>query len=61
MTIAAQEQLKRRQQACQIAHDKMINALINYSPCRTLRIEDVQYIAQLAQTFAFDAMKEVDA
>lgn len=50
-----QDILKLRQQAAQAAYDKMIAAIIGYTPCADLRINDVQYIARVAQTLAFEA------
>lgn len=51
--------LKARQAAAQLAYDRMLAALIDYTPCGTLRVEDVQFIARFAQTLAFDATEQV--
>lgn len=47
--------LKRRQAAAARAHTRMTAALIGYAPCGKLTVDDVLYIARLAQDFAFDA------
>ncbi len=53
--------LKLRQDAAQRAYDRMLAALIGYSPCGKLTVDDITYIARLAQTAAFDATGAVSA
>jgi hypothetical protein len=36
----------------------MLMTLLGYDPCRDLRVSDVQFIARMAQTFAFDAFQD---
>lgn len=52
-----QERLKARQAAAQVAHDKMLQALLGFTPCSNLTVGDVQYIARLTQTLAFEAQE----
>ncbi len=51
----ASETLKLRQDAAQVAYTKMLDAIVGYSPCGKLTIEDAQYIARTAQRLVFDA------
>lgn len=53
--MGPQDTLKLRQEAAQVAYIKMLEAIIGYSPCGKLTIEDAQYIARTAQTLAFNA------
>lgn len=57
----SQATLKARQEASARVRQRMLEALIGYDPCRDLRIADVQFIANWAQTIAFDAMADVEA
>jgi len=61
MTLAMQELLRRQQGAAEKVRDKMLAMMIGYEPCRTLRIEDAKFIAEMARTYAFDAMKDAPA
>lgn len=53
------DNLAARQEAAQVAYAKMVEALIEYSPCGKLTVDDVLYIARTAQGLAFNAMEEV--
>lgn len=50
--------LKRKQNAAQKAHDRMLEALMGFAPTQDLRVSDVKFIADYARTIAFDAIKE---
>ena len=58
MTLASQELLRDQQVASAKVFDKMMATILNYEPCRGLRIEDAKFICEMARNYAFDAMKE---
>jgi hypothetical protein len=51
------EQLKTRQDECEALEKKMIEYMLQYDACQKMTIGDVKYIASLARSLAFDAMK----
>lgn len=53
------EELKRRQDAAQRAHDRMMTMLISFQPTQKLKIEDALFVASMAQTYTFDALDEL--
>lgn len=55
MPQSPQDILKVRQERARNVYDAMLARIIDYSPCSTLRIEDAQYLARVAQTLAFEA------
>lgn len=61
MMPEAQARLLKQQSAAKKAHDRMLDALIDYAPFGTLRIEDARFVANWCQTVTFDALKEMDA
>ena len=58
---AAQERLLKQQGAAKKAHDRMLDALIDYEPCGRLTVDDARFIARWCQTVTFDALKECEA
>jgi hypothetical protein len=52
--------IKVKQDAAKRAYDRMMETLLGFDPCATLRIGDAQYIARMAQTFAFDAIGDAE-
>ena len=54
----SQERLKRHQAAAKRAYDLMLETIIGFDPCATMRIGDAQYLARMAQTYVFDALEE---
>ena len=56
-----QDRLKRHQAAAKRAYDLMLETIIGFDPCATMRIGDAQYLARMAQTYVFNALEEEDA
>jgi hypothetical protein len=52
--------LRKRQEIANKVRERMLFALLDYSPCSTLTVSDVQFISEWARTIAFDAMTELE-
>ncbi len=53
-----QQELKRAQTAARGVYDKMMETMLGFTPCERLTIGDAQFIARMAQTHAFDAIRD---
>ena len=56
--ISAQDRLRRQHDAAKRAYDLMMETIIGFDPCATMRIGDAQFLARMTQTYVFNALRE---
>lgn len=49
-----------RQDAVARARTRMMDAILNYEPCRVLTIGDAKFLSDWASTVSWDAIRDVD-
>jgi hypothetical protein len=56
--MSEETKLKRKQDAASGVYDRMLDTLLDFHPCAELKVGDVQFIARMARTLAFNAFED---
>lgn len=54
----ANQKLEISQNEAAKVEERMLNGLMEFSPCHELKVSDILYIARMARGFAFDATRQ---